>query len=327
MGVRFAPAARKAIDFALQEAERRGHASLGTSHLLLGLLERGTAAPVALAAAGVDVAALRERLDATLVRGYHPADDGVTVDDALEAVLQRASELSRERGGDVVSDADVLAACAESPHGAGALLAAAGLQPQRLRELAPVLSGEDPAARATPAVVTRVGTGYDSHRFAPGGPMRLGGIDVPADVRLVGHSDGDAIAHALTDAILGAAAAGDIGEMFADTDPANRGRDSIGMLRAAVARVRERGWQVQQADVTVIAERPKIGPHRAAMREVLAAALGVGADAVSVKGKTNEGMGWVGRGEGLACIAVATIVSAGSGGEAAARRAPSAESP
>ena len=129
-------------------------------------------------------------------------------------------------------------------------------------------------------------------------------------MHLVGHSDGDAIAHALTDAILGAAAAGDIGEMFADTDPANRGRDSIEMLRAAVARVHERGWRVQQADVTVIAERPKIGPHRAAMREVLASALGVAADAVSVKGKTNEGMGWIGRGEGLACIAVATIVSA-----------------
>ena len=310
MGVRFSPAARKAIDFALQEAERRGHASLGTSHLLLGLLERGTAAPVALAAAGVDVAALRVKLDASLVRGYHPADDGVTVDDALEAVLQRASELSQGRGADVVSDADVLAACAESPVGAGALLAEAGLRPQRLRELVPVLSGEEPAARGAAPMVTRVGSGYDSHRAAAGGPMRLGGIDVPGDLHLVGHSDGDAIAHALTDAVLGAAAAGDIGEMFADTDPANRGRDSIEMLRAAVARVRAGGWVVQQADVTVIAERPKIGPHRAAMREVLASALGVAPDAVSVKGKTNEGMGWIGRGEGLACIAVATIVSA-----------------
>jgi 2-C-methyl-D-erythritol 2,4-cyclodiphosphate synthase len=323
LGVRFSPAARKAIDFALQEAERRGHASLGTTHLLLGLLERGTAAPVALAATGVDVATLREKLDASLVMGYHPADDGVTVDDALEAVLQRASELSIARGGEQVTDADVLAACAESTHGAGALLAEAGLQAQRLKELAPALSGEERATQPAPAVVTRVGNGYDSHRFAPGGPMRLGGIDVPSDVRLVGHSDGDAIAHALTDAILGAAAAGDIGEMFADTDPANRGRDSIAMLRAAVARVHERGWRVQQADVTVIAERPKIGPHRAAMREILAGALGVAADAVSVKGKTNEGMGWIGRGEGLACIAVATIVS---GGALAESREPRPES-
>ncbi|MEO6445252.1 MAG: 2-C-methyl-D-erythritol 2,4-cyclodiphosphate synthase [Gemmatimonadaceae bacterium] len=156
---------------------------------------------------------------------------------------------------------------------------------------------------------TRTGIGYDSHRFDAGGPMRLGGVDVPSDVRLVGHSDGDAICHALTDAVLGAVAAGDIGEMFADTDPANRGRDSIVMLRAAVARVSAMGWYVVSVDVTVIAERPRIGPHRAGMRARLAESLGVEADAVSVKGKTNEGMGWIGRGEGLACIAVATLTS------------------
>ena len=133
---------------------------------------------------------------------------------------------------------------------------------------------------------------------------------IASEVRLVGHSDGDAVAHAVTDAILGAAAAGDIGEMFADTDEKNRGRDSIEMLRAAVDRVRRRGWTVGNVDVTVIAERPKIGPYRAAMCSALAAALGVAADAVSVKGKTNEHMGFVGREEGLACIAVATLVPA-----------------
>lgn len=154
----------------------------------------------------------------------------------------------------------------------------------------------------------RTGIGYDSHRFGPGGPMILGGVRVPSDVALVGHSDGDAVAHAVTDAVLGAAAAGDIGEMFADTDPANRGRDSIEMLAAAVARVRERGWDVAQVDVTVVAESPKIGPHRAAIAARLAATLGVPPDCVGVKGKTNEGMGWIGRGEGLACLAVATLV-------------------
>lgn len=156
----------------------------------------------------------------------------------------------------------------------------------------------------------RTGIGYDSHRFAPGGPMRLGGVDVPSDVILVGHSDGDAICHALTDAILGAAAAGDIGEMFADTDPANRGKDSVEMLLAAYDRVRALGWALSNVDVTVIAERPKIGPHRLRIRERLAGVLQLEVDAVSVKGKTNEGMGWVGRGEGLACIAVATLVPA-----------------
>ncbi|HEY4305891.1 MAG TPA: 2-C-methyl-D-erythritol 2,4-cyclodiphosphate synthase [Gemmatimonadaceae bacterium] len=160
------------------------------------------------------------------------------------------------------------------------------------------------------SLITRVGIGYDSHRFAPPGPLVLGGVSIPSDVHLHGHSDGDAIAHAVTDAVLGAAGAGDIGEMFSDKDPANKGKDSIEMLRAAVSRVQAKGWRVQQVDVTVVTEQPKIAPHRAAMRERLASVLQVDVDAISVKGKTNEGMGWIGRGEGLACMAVATIVSA-----------------
>src|SRR4051794_15192701 len=112
---------------------------------------------------------------------------------------------------------------------------------------------------------TRSGIGYDSHRFAPGGPLVLGGVRIPSAVHLHGHSDGDAIAHAVTDAILGAAALGDIGEMFSDTDSANAGRDSIEMLGLAVERVHAAGWAVAQLDVVVIAETPRIGPHRAAM--------------------------------------------------------------
>lgn len=158
-----------------------------------------------------------------------------------------------------------------------------------------------------PVPAVRVGIGYDSHRFAPGGPMTLGGCSIPSDVSLVAHSDGDAIAHALTDAILGAAGAGDIGEMFADTDERNRGRNSIEMLRLAVQRVQTLGFVVHNADVTVVAERPRIGPHRAAIRAALASALGVDVGCVSVKGKTNEGMGWIGRAEGLACMAVASL--------------------
>jgi 2-C-methyl-D-erythritol 2,4-cyclodiphosphate synthase len=156
-------------------------------------------------------------------------------------------------------------------------------------------------------VTTRSGIGYDSHRFAPGGPLRLGGVDISGDVHLTGHSDGDAVAHALIDALLGAAAAGDIGEMFSDRDPANRGRDSIEMVRAAVERIRALGWRIGNADVSVVAERPRILEYRDAMRGVLADALGLRVEDVSVKGKTNEGMGWIGRGEGLACIAVVTL--------------------
>ena len=157
--------------------------------------------------------------------------------------------------------------------------------------------------------MTRVGIGYDSHRFAPGGPCLLGGVAIPGDRHLSGHSDGDAITHAITDAVLGAAALGDIGAMFSDQDPANKGRDSIEMLTAAVARVGAAGWRVHQVDVTVIAEWPKIAPYRDAMRARLATALQVAEpSAISVKGKTNEGLGWIGREEGLASIAVATLV-------------------
>jgi len=153
----------------------------------------------------------------------------------------------------------------------------------------------------------RVGVGYDSHRFADGGPLKLGGIEIPFERHLVGHSDGDAVAHAITDAILGAAAVGDIGELFSDRDPANSGRDSIEMLGVALGRVRDAGYCVSQIDVTVIAEAPRVAPHRDAMRAALARALAVAPTAVSIKGKTNEGMGWIGRGEGIACIAVATL--------------------
>lgn len=155
-----------------------------------------------------------------------------------------------------------------------------------------------------------MGIGYDSHRFAQekGGTLRLGGVDIPSEVRLVGHSDGDAVAHAVTDAILGAAAAGDIGEMFPDNDPQNRGRDSLEIIAVAANRLRELGWTVANVDVTVIAERPKIALYKEAMRDALAGALGTTPESVSIKGKTNDGMGWIGRGEGLACLAVASLV-------------------
>ena len=139
--------------------------------------------------------------------------------------------------------------------------------------------------------------------------MRLGGIDIPFDRHCAGHSDGDAICHAITDALLGAAALGDIGALFPDTDPANKGKDSIVMLEAAVAQVEAAGWRIGNIDVTVIAEQPKIGRHRDAMRARLAAAVGVDVADVFVKGKTNETLGWIGRGEGLAVIAVATLVA------------------
>lgn len=155
--------------------------------------------------------------------------------------------------------------------------------------------------------MTRVGIGYDSHRFVAGRPLVLGGITIPHPRGLRGHSDADAVAHALTDAILGAANAGNIGQLFPDDDPQWKDADSMELLRTAHELVRGRGHAVVQADITVITEAPKLAPHLPAMSATLAARLGLAAGAISVKAKTNEGMGFIGRGEGLAVIAVATL--------------------
>lgn len=157
------------------------------------------------------------------------------------------------------------------------------------------------------SAIARTGLGYDSHRFSPGRLLILGGVSIPSEVGLEGHSDGDAVAHAVTDAVLGAACEGDIGTMFPDTDAVNENRDSLEMLSLAVERLKNKGYVVVHADITVIAERPRIGPHRAAMQKALSGALRLSPSEISVKAKTNEGMGWIGRGEGLACIAVATV--------------------
>lgn len=153
----------------------------------------------------------------------------------------------------------------------------------------------------------RVGIGYDSHRFVEGRPLILGGQTIPYDKGLSGHSDADAVAHALTDAILGAAAAGNIGSLFPDSDPRWQDADSLALLSAAYREVEALGFTFHQADITVILERPTLGPHTAAMAQALATTLGVTVGAVSIKAKTNEGMGFIGRGEGVAVMAVATL--------------------
>ncbi|HEX7337760.1 MAG TPA: 2-C-methyl-D-erythritol 2,4-cyclodiphosphate synthase [Gemmatimonadales bacterium] len=155
--------------------------------------------------------------------------------------------------------------------------------------------------------MTRVGIGYDSHRFVAGRPLVLGGVTIPHSLGLAGHSDADAVAHALTDAILGAAAAGNIGQLFPDSDPQWKDADSMDLLRSAHELVRTRGYRLAQADLTIITEQPKLGPHLDAMAASLAERVGAGPGSVSLKAKTNEGMGFIGRGEGIAVIAVATL--------------------
>jgi 2-C-methyl-D-erythritol 4-phosphate cytidylyltransferase/2-C-methyl-D-erythritol 2,4-cyclodiphosphate synthase len=160
---------------------------------------------------------------------------------------------------------------------------------------------------AGPSAGIRVGIGYDLHRLVAGRPLILGGVTIPFDRGPHGHSDGDAICHALTDAVLGAIAAGDIGHHFPDSDPKWQGADSVFMLQAAVALARDQGFVVDGADVVVILERPKLAPHRATIAERLGGVLGIDASRVSVKGKTNEGVDAIGRGEAIAVHAVAVL--------------------
>jgi len=156
--------------------------------------------------------------------------------------------------------------------------------------------------------VIRVGLGYDVHALVPGRRLRLGGVEIASSHGLLGHSDADVLLHAITDAILGAAGLGDIGRLFPDSDARYKGADSLDLLRTVAAKVRDAGWTIGNVDAVVVAERPKIAPHITAMTERIAAALEVTADAIGIKGKTSERLGFAGRGEGIAAQAVALLV-------------------
>ena len=156
----------------------------------------------------------------------------------------------------------------------------------------------------------RVGQGYDVHQLVAGRPLILGGVTIDHDKGLLGHSDADALLHAITDALLGAAALGDIGHHFPDTATEFKGADSRVLLRAAYASVQAQGWQVVNVDTTIITQQPKLKPHLLGMRENIAADLGLSVSEVNIKGKTNEKLGYLGREEGIEAQAVVLLVSA-----------------
>jgi 2-C-methyl-D-erythritol 2,4-cyclodiphosphate synthase len=153
----------------------------------------------------------------------------------------------------------------------------------------------------------RTGIGWDSHKLVDGRDLVLGGVTIPYDKGLLGHSDADVLTHAVIDALLGAASMDDIGALFPDTDAAYKDADSLALLRDVVARVAGAGFAIEHVDATVIMERPKLSPHRSGIRAALAQALGLQDDQVNVKASTGEGLGFVGRGEGVAALAVATL--------------------
>ena len=153
----------------------------------------------------------------------------------------------------------------------------------------------------------RVGLGYDVHKLVEGRKLILGGVDIPFEKGLLGHSDADVLLHAITDALFGAAALGDIGSHFPDTDPRYKGADSLKLLEACGRELREHGWKIDNIDAVVIAQRPKLLPHVPQMRENIARALDIAVEQISVKGKTEEGLGFTGSGEGMAVHAVCLI--------------------
>lgn len=160
-------------------------------------------------------------------------------------------------------------------------------------DLSPVVH-EDRHQRGAPITTLRIGLGEDTHRLAPGGPLRLGGIDIPHDQHLLGHSDADVLLHAVTDALLGAACLPDIGQLFPNTDPANKDRDSAEMLRSACDNVESAGWKIVNLDCVVLAQEPRLGPYKESLRTRLAEILSLGVGQVNVKGKTGEGVGPIG---------------------------------
>jgi len=153
----------------------------------------------------------------------------------------------------------------------------------------------------------RIGLGHDTHRLEPGDGLWLGGIKLPHDKAAVGHSDADVLLHAVTDALLGAVGLGDIGELFPDTDPANRGRESADMLAVAWEKVRAAGWQLGNLDCVIFAQRPKILPHREAIRQRLAGLLGCDSDRIWLKAKTGEAVGPIGNEQAIAAECVALL--------------------
>lgn len=158
----------------------------------------------------------------------------------------------------------------------------------------------------------RIGHGYDVHRLVPDRPLILGGVTIPHTLGLLGHSDADVLCHAISDALLGAAALGDIGQHFPDSDPQYAGANSLLLLQRVVALLDQEGYRIGNLDATILAERPRISPHLAAIRQEIAAACGIAVGQVSVKATTEEGLGFTGQQEGIACHAICILFTKGS---------------
>lgn len=313
----FTEETRGALAQAAEHVKRLGGYYIEPQHVLLSLLEaRWSAAARLLGAQGVDTARLAADLEARLGPPGRKTQAQPVPGPALDQVLRLALSEARRHGEGYVGSEHVLVALLTLRDGmACALLEQAGARLDvargyaRTRTIAVAdLGSARRAPDATPAELgIRIGIGYDVHDTLPGGRLVLGGVTIPCEIGLRGHSDADVLTHAIMDALLGAAALGDIGRLFPDSDPQYAGASSVGLLEEVVAHLEREGWRPHNVDAVVIAERPRIAPHADEMRRRLAAALGVERSRVSVKGTTTEGLGFEGDGLGIAAQAVVLI--------------------
>jgi 2-C-methyl-D-erythritol 2,4-cyclodiphosphate synthase len=306
---RYTEKARRVIFYARYEASLYGSPYIESFHLLLGLARED-----AIMFRKLDIPAdtLRRAYQSLFIaRPRVSMSIEVPLSDESKRILRRAMEEADRRGHNHISTKHILlGALAESPQ-IRAEMEKLGVTDEDARRVTQIETMEpivDPHdSEDTTCEISRSGIGYDLHRLEAGRKLMIGGVHVPFDKGPVGHSDGDVLAHAICDALLGAASMGDIGKHFPDTDAKWKGADSLIFLEHLRKLFEKQGLQIVHIDAVVITERPKLGPHFPAMREALAKALGIEADQINLKAKTNEGVDAIGRGEAIAAHVVATI--------------------
>jgi 2-C-methyl-D-erythritol 2,4-cyclodiphosphate synthase len=304
---RYTEAARRAIFHARDGAVRDGDSRIRLVHLLAGI-EREI--PAILCQAGLSRQFLAElRGSGEFSRAGsrpQPPSSEVPLDEPAKHALRMAVDFADQFHSGSVSALHLLLAVCQADAKLKGRLVEGGFDEEKLHSLAE-LPGEWELAASGLRDRRRSGIGYDLHRLEPGRRLVLGGIELPFDRGSVGHSDGDVLSHAICDALLGAAGLGDIGTHFPDTDPKWKGVSSLLFLEHVRRLLDERGLQIVHIDAVVIAERPRLGPHFSAMREVLARALGTSPEQINLKAKTHEGLGELGRSEAIAAQAIATL--------------------
>jgi 2-C-methyl-D-erythritol 2,4-cyclodiphosphate synthase len=309
---RISKRSQRAFIYALEEARSLGSNGIELEQLLFGLSRENPALFQTLGLKKERIMQSRTRAKERKRASRHESSQAISMgfSEKFNHVLKRAGEEADQLGHKNIGTAHLLYALFQEDPKLRAKLKRLGVTAIRIRDAAteePVQSIPSEYWNPMRRYAGRSGIGYDLHRLEAGRKLKIGGVEVPFDKGSVGHSDGDVLAHAICDALLGAAGLGDIGKHFPDTDPKWKGADSLVFLKHVHELYEKDGLRIFHIDAIVIAERPKLGPYFPAMREALAGALGMKQDHINLKAKTNEGVDAIGRGEAIAAHAVATI--------------------